>query len=102
MSVRLHNTKIEYTVGTDVYVGDNDGVDSYYHLVELANEYCQDEQAIDNDWWMNADNEETLELSLPLAKAIMDDLDDGDKQTWQSVIDEAIQWNNDCVRLELW
>lgn len=100
MSVKLHNTKIEYK--SEVWLEGKSGLDAYYYLVDLANRYCMNDKANDNNWWMHADQEEAIEFSLPLAKAMLDEFEGTDRQAWRSVINEAVEWNNDYVRLELW
>lgn len=100
MSLKLHNTKIEYK--SEVWLDGKSGLDGYYYLVDLANRYCMDDKANANNWWMDVDQEEALELSLPLAKAMLAEFEGADRQAWQEVIDEAVDWGNDYVRLELW
>ena len=100
MSLKLHNTKIEYK--SEVWLKDKSGLDTYYYLVDLANRYCMDDKANANNWWMGVDQEEALELSLPLAKAMLAEFKGADRQVWQGIIDEAVDWDDDYVRLELW
>lgn len=96
MAIRLHNTKLTISYGEEMYLGDKTGYDTFDELVDLAQDLEDDGNlwyAVGNDW---------LEFSYEMADAMLGMLKGQNKKNLQRIVDEAKQWNNDNVRLELW
>lgn len=96
MATRLHNTKFAVRYGEEMYLADKTGYATFAELVDIAQELGE----YDNLWY--AVGSDWLEMNYEMADAILARLDGQDKENLQRIIDEAKQWGNDCVRLELW
>lgn len=96
MATRLHNTKFTVSCGEEMYLDDKTGYDTFDELVDLAQDLEDGGDlwyAVGNDW---------LEFSYEMADAMLAMLKGQNKENLQRIVDEAKQWGNDCVRLELW
>lgn len=96
MATRLHNTKFTINYGGEMYLDNKTGCDTFDELVDLAQDLENDgdlRYAVGNDW---------LEFSYEMADAMLAKLNGQNKENLQHIVDEAKQWGNDCVRLELW
>lgn len=96
MATRLHNTKFATSYGEEMYLDNKTGYDTFDELVDLAQDLEDDGNlwyAVGGDW---------LEFSYEMADAMLDMLKGQNKENLQRIVDEAKQWNNDNVRLELW
>lgn len=96
MATRLHNTKFTVSYGEEMYLDYKAGYDTLDELVDLAQDLEDDGNlwyAVGNDW---------LEFSYEMADAMLGMLKGQNKKNLQRIVDEAKQWNNDNVRLELW
>ena len=96
MATRLHNTKFAIDYGEEMYLGDKTGYATFAELVDLASDLADNGilwYAVGADW---------LEFSYEMADAMLTTLKGQDRENLQRVVDEAKQWHNECVRLELW
>lgn len=95
MATRLYNTKSIVSYGEEMYLDEKTGYDTFDELVDLAQDLEDDGNlwyAVGSDW---------LEFSYEMADAMLGLLKGQNKKNLQRIIDEAKQWNNYCVRLEL-
>jgi len=98
MSVRLYNTTSIVSYGEEMHLDNKTGCDTFDELVDLAQDLEDDGKlwyAVGSDW------SEWLEFSYEMADAMLAMLKGQNKKNLQQIIDEAKQWGNYCVRLEL-